>query len=59
MSLLPLPSDWNRARQLLVPLGKRAIEGNEPSESELYSLVLDAYGLSHTDVAPLLDWTSD
>jgi methylase of polypeptide subunit release factors len=59
MSLLPLPSDWNRARQLLVPLGKRAIEGNEPSESELCSLVLDAYGLSHTDVAPLLDWTSD
>lgn len=57
MSLLPIPRDWDRARCILGPLGKRAIEGTEPSEEELLAATLASYRLSVADVDPLLEWS--
>jgi hypothetical protein len=59
MSLLPLPSEWERARKHLAPLGARAMSGDVPSDDKLLTAVLDAYGLSPADIQPLLSWTSD
>lgn len=53
---LPLPRDWPRARALLAPLGRAALNGHLPHEMELLETVLDAFGLSHETVAPLLSW---
>lgn len=55
-SLLPIPSDWNRARDLLAPLGKRATQGEVPTDEELLTAALDAYRLEDSDVQPLLAW---
>ncbi len=57
MALLRVPARWDRARDVLAPLGVRAYENPESvSEAELLAAALDAYGLSHRDVAPLLAW---
>jgi hypothetical protein len=59
MSLLPLPSDWERARAVLAPVADRAFRG-EYTPGELRDILLrqtlDVYGLSHDDLAPLLAW---
>jgi hypothetical protein len=57
VSLLPIPSDWDNARDLLAPLGERAMRGEIPTEAEILSGVLDAYQLNLADVQPLLSWT--
>jgi hypothetical protein len=57
MSLLPLPSDWEWARERLTPLGARAVSGEVPSDDELLAATLDAYRLTLADVQPLLSWT--
>ncbi len=54
---LPVP-DWQRARELLAPLAARARRGDPVSVHTLHQATLDAYGLRHSDVAPLLAWTS-
>ncbi len=59
MSLLPIPSDWIRARNLMAPLGERAMHGDIPTDDEILSAALDAYKLCLTDVQPLLSWTAD
>jgi hypothetical protein len=59
MSLLPLPSEWGSARELLAPLGARAMSGDVPSDDELLAATLDAYGMTIADIQPLLSWTSD
>jgi hypothetical protein len=59
MSLLPLPSEWGSARELLAPLGARAMSGDVPSEDELLAAALDAYDVTAADIEPLLSWTSD
>ena len=56
MSLLPIPKEWRRARDLLAPLGERATLGDVPSQSELLDAALSAYGLEVHDVQPLLSW---
>ncbi len=56
MSLLPLPSDWCRARTILAPLGRRATIGDALAENDLLAAALEAYGLTQTQVQPLLDW---
>jgi hypothetical protein len=58
MSLLPLPSDWERARERLAPLGARAVSGDVPTEEELLAGALHAYGTTLPDIQPLLSWTS-
>jgi len=56
MSLLPLPADWDRARELLAPLAERAIGGAPPTDAELLSATCRAYRLHSAHVAPLLAW---
>lgn len=59
MSMLPLPNDWDRARQILGPLGERGLQDDLPSDSELLHSALDAYQLDHRAVQPLLSWRTD
>jgi hypothetical protein len=59
MSLLPLPSDWESARDHLAALGARAISGDVPTDDELLAGALNAYGVTLADIQPLLSWTSD
>jgi hypothetical protein len=59
MALLPLPVDWNRARDVLGAVGGRAVrESQIPSDHELLELSLDAYGLRRRDVAALVSWSA-
>jgi hypothetical protein len=58
MSLLPLPNNWEQARERLAPLGVRAVSGDVPSDDELLAGALDAYGVELADIQPLLSWTT-
>jgi hypothetical protein len=57
LSLFPLPAAWERARATLAPIGEQAMSGSAPSNSELLEIVTRAYGLRHTTVNALLDWS--
>jgi hypothetical protein len=59
ISLLPLPSDWARARATLAPLGERAMAGDVATDAELLERTADAYGLKLADFQPLLSWRQD
>ena len=56
MSLLPLPCDWSRARDILHPITERAITGASVEHDELLDAVLAAYRLTMSDVGDLLSW---
>ena len=56
LALLPLPVQWDRARELLAHMGERATGGDPPSESHLLEVVTRAYGLRASAVSALLDW---
>jgi hypothetical protein len=58
MSLLPIPRDWGHARGLLAPLASEIMRSPEPTlfRDNVLEVVLDAFGLRHRDVAPLLTW---
>ena len=56
MSLLPVPNDWRPARAHLAPLGERAMLGDAPTQDEMLTAALSAYGLELRDVEPLLSW---
>jgi hypothetical protein len=56
MSLLPLPRDWNRAREQLAPLGERAMRGDVPPQDEMLDAALRSYELRLRDIQPLLSW---
>jgi hypothetical protein len=56
VGLLPLPTKWERAREVLGPIGAQAAAGNTPSDDVLTSNVATAYGLSVEALAPLLAW---
>lgn len=56
MSLLPLPTEWDRARRMLAPLCKRAMSGDIPTDAELLEAAVAAYGLSIEELEPLLSW---
>ena len=56
VALLPLPRDWDRAVQLLTPLGANAFDGNPPSPSDLLERCLEALGATHHQVEALLTW---
>ena len=54
---LPLP-DWQRARECLAPIAARARRGDALTTDALHQATLDAYGIAHAHVAPLLEWCS-
>ena len=56
VSLLPLPTDWPRARKVLAPLAERAIAGNVPTEDELLTASCRAYRVRAADISPLIAW---
>lgn len=56
VALLPLPSDWARAREILAPITERALQGMLPGTGTLVGAVTEAYGLTAEDVEPLLLW---
>ena len=51
MSLLPVPSDWNRARDILASLGEAGARGEAPSDQELLDAALAAYGAERREYA--------
>ena len=59
LSLLPIPTEWNRARALLAPMGEQAMRGEIATDDEILRAVLDAYQLDLADVHALLSWTVD
>jgi hypothetical protein len=56
MSLLPVPTPWDRARDALAPVGERAYAGHPPGDAELLDIVVRALGLRPSAVTALLDW---
>jgi Eco57I restriction-modification methylase len=58
MALLPIPSDWHRARALLAPLALEIMRSPEPATFRhiLLDTVLDAFHLRHRELDPLLAW---
>ena len=57
IACVPVPQDWQRARDVLAPLGARAVAGEPPGDAELLAAAGDAYGLGPRVVAPLVEWT--
>ena len=56
VSMLPLPRDWSRARDILAPIAKRALLGRLPTNDELATAACRAYRLRVADVSPLVAW---
>jgi hypothetical protein len=52
----PIPKDWPRARETLASIARAAVDGVEPNPWELTEAAVEAYGLSHEAIAPLLSW---
>jgi hypothetical protein len=59
LALLPIPTDWPRARALLAPIGERAMRGDVSADEEILDAVLNAYQLDLVQVHHLLNWTVD
>ncbi|HEY4307398.1 MAG TPA: N-6 DNA methylase [Gemmatimonadaceae bacterium] len=57
-ALLPLPSDWAHARDILAPLSERARFDRAPNDPELLAAACAAYELEHDQVAPLVAWAT-
>ena len=57
MSLLPVPADWERARQVLAPLAEAGACGRPPSEQDLLDASLEAYAVDRRTMAALVAWT--
>ena len=58
MAMLPVPGDWPRARDILAPLGREAIDGTTPSTHELLDRAIAAFRVRRADVAPLVEWAN-
>ena len=58
VSLLPVPAEWPRARELLAPLAERAEAGERVTASALRTAALAAYGVSRDAIEPLLAWAA-
>ncbi len=56
VSLLPLPVDWPRAREILAPLAEQALRGDAPSAEALLDGACRAYRVRRTDMDPLVAW---
>ncbi len=53
---LPIPREWDRARELLAPIGRAGATGAPPDPATLAATVLDAYRVPSDAVAALLEW---
>jgi hypothetical protein len=53
---LPIPRDWARAREILAPIGERAMRGERVARSELFDAAVRAFRLRQSHVAELLSW---
>lgn len=58
LAALPLPPDWVRARDLLLPLARAATSGAPPSPAVLDDAVLTAFDVTPAAVAPLMQWAA-
>ncbi|MDQ8164884.1 MAG: N-6 DNA methylase [Gemmatimonadota bacterium] len=56
LSRLPVPRPWNKAVDILAPLGRRAMHGDGPDPFTLSSAVARAYGTRLARLEPLLTW---
>ena len=59
LSLLPVPTNWSRARSVLACLSERGHDGAPPSETELLDAAVEAYEIDLDVVAPLVAWMSE
>ena len=56
ISMMPIPSRWNAAREILAPIARAAITGSVPDPDLLLDATLAAYRLDARVVAPLIQW---
>lgn len=56
ISMLPVPADWSRAKQLLCPLATLGLSGSPPDPASLTAAVLESYGIEPGSVEALLSW---
>jgi hypothetical protein len=56
VGLLPIPRDWERATNLLAPLGARGAAGDAPATQEMLDAALDAIGARPSSVEALVTW---
>ena len=54
---LPIPHDWDRARELLAPLGRRGVAGEAVGGEELLDAVVAAYRVRASLARGLVEWT--
>lgn len=54
---LPLPSDWDRARALLAPLGRRGVAGEIVGSDELLDAAIASYRVRASVARALVEWT--
>ncbi len=54
---LPIPDDWERARELLAPLGIRGVAGEVVAPDELLDAAIAAYRLRPSVARALVEWT--
>jgi hypothetical protein len=59
LSLLPIPSNWSRARSILACVAEQARTGSPPSDWDLLDAAVKAYGVTHDAIAPLVAWMSE
>jgi hypothetical protein len=58
MAMLPVPQQWDRARGILAPLGREAVDGQPPSSPELLERTVAAFRVRWIDIAPLVEWAN-
>ena len=58
LASLPLPANWNCARDVLAPIASAAMSGSPPSHDALDDAILSALGVSRATVAPLVEWAA-
>ncbi len=56
VGLLPIPTGWRAAIELLAPLGAKGARGEGVTPDELLGAALRAMGLCYDDVGALLEW---
>ena len=54
---LPIPADWDRARDVLAPLGRRGVAGETIGGDELLDAVVAAYRVRASLARSLIEWT--
>jgi hypothetical protein len=57
VGLLPLPRDWQGAREILAPLAERALASAPPTDEELLLAACAAYHLRRAHAEPLVSWS--